>query len=106
MEKWKDFSHTLRKSIVNCQWCGTHKFEHPLGYLECHHLGSRGFKRSRNPDYVLCPLNIIVVCQDCHKLLEPFAKIKVQLILTDDFGKEIKEVECCGKGSACRRMFK
>lgn len=100
-QNWTAVSKMCRKFYNNCQWCGVHWKEYYTGYLECHHLGTRG--NGNNSEYRLCPMNLIVVCQDCHKLLEPFAKVRVQLTLVDSLGKEIKEVECCGNYLSCRR---
>ena len=105
-EKWKDFSRKLRENYQYCQWCGIHYTKTKTGYLECHHIGHRGYRASANQEYRLCPFNIIVVCQSCHVMLEPFAKIRVQLIFNNNLGEEVNEVKCCGMGSSCARFRK
>lgn len=101
-KNWAHFSAWIRNIYKNCQWCGVHSSKYRTGYLEGHHLGTRG--HGNNKEYRLCPFNIIVVCQTCHTMLEPFAKVRVQLTLVDDLDNEIKEVECCGKGTQCDRF--
>ena len=105
-EKWKDFSRNMRKHYTRCQWCGKDSTEVSTGYLECHHLGHRGYKSTANPEYRMCPFNIIVVCQDCHTMLEPFAKVRVQLTYDNDLGVTWHDEHCCGMGSLCVRFAK
>jgi hypothetical protein len=105
-EKWKDFSKALRKYYLNCQWCGKHFSKIRTGYLECHHLGHRGYKSTANPKYRMCPFNIIVVCTDCHLLLEPFSKVRVKLTYENDLGVTWHDEHCCGMGSSCARFRK
>lgn len=98
--KWNKLSKWLRKQIVSCQWCNKPKDETKLKYLEVHHLGRRGYED--NQDYVMCRLNLIVVCQPCHVILEPFSKVLVKIIKTDNLGKPQRDVKCCGSPYKCR----
>lgn len=100
---WTAVTRMVRSFIKNCQWCNIHYSRYRLGYLECHHLGTRGY--GNNSEYRLCPLNLIVVCQECHTMLEPFAKVRVQLTSVDSLGNEIAEVKCCENYLKCHRFI-
>jgi predicted HNH restriction endonuclease len=99
---WAALSKYMRSIYEHCQWCGIHKKDYRTGYLEAHHLGTRG--NGNNQEFRTCPFNLIVVCQDCHAMLEPFAKVKVRLTLDNDLGEEIKEFKCCNKPTKCLRF--
>ena len=98
-DSWSKLSKRIRYQIRNCQWCGKPAGDTPQTRLHCHHLGTRG--HGANPEYRKCRLNLIVVCQDCHNLLEPFSKVRVKITFTNDLGEEQHEVACCGKGFDC-----
>lgn len=100
--KWAEVSKYVRSFYNYCLWCNTHKDKTKTGYLECHHLCTRS--RGMNADLRLCPLNLIVVCQSCHTMLEPFAKVTGKLTFCTELDETIEEVKCCGKYLQCQRF--
>lgn len=80
-ESWIILSRMLRERIRRCQWCN--KKQRHLSDLAGHHIGCVKF----NYDHLLDERVIIIVCDTCHKLLEPYSKINLTQMLPQLYEK-------------------
>lgn len=76
---WVELSTRLRKKYRRCQWCDK-KFRNTCR-LQGHHIGCVKY----NPDQKLDERIIIVVCDGCHTILEPWSKINLTQMLPQLF---------------------
>lgn len=74
-EDWVKLSKRLRDKLKRCQWCN--KKQRHLSDLAGHHIGCVKY----NYQHLLDERVIIIVCDSCHKLLEPWSKINLTQML-------------------------
>jgi len=67
-EGWKYYSKRFKENKRKCQWCNKKTVN-----VYCHHVGCVQY----NPDHLFDPRIILIVCRNCHKLLEPWSKINL-----------------------------
>lgn len=68
-EGWREYARRFKIGRRKCQWC-TKKTNHVF----LHHIGCVRF----NPLHLFDPRILLICCWDCHQLLEPWAKIKLE----------------------------
>jgi hypothetical protein len=74
-EAWGLFSSALRNKIKRCQWCN--KKQRHLSQLAGHHIGCVQYNYKHLTDERV----VLVVCRECHELLEPWSKINLTQVL-------------------------
>jgi hypothetical protein len=77
-DDWVLLSMELRKKYKCCQWCDKYFKQRELAG---HHIGCVKF----NSKQILDRRIILVVCNDCHKLLEPWSRINLTQMLPQIF---------------------
>src|ERR1700694_2976638 len=78
---WKKLSRWLRTIYTSCAICQTKDTDTVQGFLHGHHIGNRNHEG--NQEFVLCPFNILVVCQECHAKIEKTSYQKMSLVHVD-----------------------
>lgn len=77
---WVKLSQDLRlKQGRKCQWC-CKKFRNTSD-IQGHHIGCMKY----NFSFLLDERIILLVCDSCHKILEPYSRIKLEQMLPQLF---------------------
>jgi hypothetical protein len=76
--EWDDFSVTLRMKYKRCQWCNKLKDKKNL---DGHHIGCVKY----NYEFLLDERVVIIVCRECHDILEQWSRIKLEQMLPQLF---------------------
>jgi 5-methylcytosine-specific restriction endonuclease McrA len=67
---WRAFSKMMRTQCSACEVCDVTAVEYRTGYLEVHHI----LKRRTHRDLRKVESNCMVLCQECHVLMETISK--------------------------------
>lgn len=78
-DAWIEFSYNLRRKIRRCQWCNI-KVRN-TSELAGHHIGCMKY----NIGHLLDAHIVMVVCDTCHKELEPYSRINLTEMLPQLF---------------------